>query len=361
MDVLSDVLRVVRLSGAVFFTAEFSSPWAVESPKPEVLASFVMPGAECVVLFHILIDGECVVECGALPAVSMETGDVIVFPHGDPHTMRSHDGATVTSIDSVFSPGSRDVLPLVSFGGGGTRSRFICGYLNCDQRFNPLVSALPAMLLVRSRNDYADIEAIDERGQHASPVPRGTGTWLGTTLKYTVNEAKSARPGNAAMLGRLTELMFVEVLREYMQRLPDEHGGWLAGLNDPQVGTALRLLHADPMRTWTVDELARETAMSRSALAERFADLVGETPMRYLANWRMQLATQMLRAGTHSIQEVATRVGYESEASFNRAFKRATGCPPAAWRKGANGGQTTSPAVRGKAARGRDLAAKAMV
>jgi hypothetical protein len=194
MDVLSDVLRVVRLSGAVFFTAEFSSPWAVESPKPEVLASFVMPGAECVVLFHILIDGECVVECGALPAVSMETGDVIVFPHGDTHTMRSHNGATVTSIDAVFSPGSRDVLPQVSFGGGGTRSRFICGYLNCDQRFNPLVSALPAMLLVRSRNDYAGIEAIDERGQHASPVPRGTGTWLGTALKYTVNEAKSARP-----------------------------------------------------------------------------------------------------------------------------------------------------------------------
>jgi AraC-like DNA-binding protein len=341
MDVLSDVLRVVRLTGAVFFTAEFSSPWALASPRPELLASIVLPGAECVVLFHILIEGDCVVECGQLPAVRMETGDVIIFPHGQPHTMRSHDHAKVTGIDSVLSKGRRDEFPQVSYGGGGSRSRFICGILNCDQRFNPLVGALPAMLLVRSRDDYAGIEAIDDRGQHPSPVPRGTGTWLGTTLKFTINEARAARPGNAAMLGRLTELMFVEVLREYMQQVPADHGGWLAGLNDPQVGKALRLLHANPLRNWTVEELAREAAISRSALAERFAHLVGEAPMRYLANWRMQLARQMLREGTHSVQEVALRVGYESEAAFNRAFKRATGSPPATWRKGAASACTT--------------------
>ena len=164
MDVLSDVLRVVRLSGAVFFTAEFSSPWALES-KPELLASIVKPEVECVVLFHILIEGECIVECGALPAVRMESGDVIVFPHGDPHTMRSHVGANATPIDSVLSQGSGDELPQVSFGGGGRASRFICGYLNCDQRFNPLVGALPTMLLVRSRDEYAGIEAIDDRGK----------------------------------------------------------------------------------------------------------------------------------------------------------------------------------------------------
>ena len=163
-------------------------------------------------------------------------------------------------------------------------------------------------------------------------MPRGTGTWLGTTIKFTINEARSSRPGNTALLGRLTELMFVEILREYMQQLPEDHGGWLAGLNDPHVGKALRLLHASPMRNWTVGELSREAAISRSALAERFTQLVGEAPMRYLANWRMQLAKQMLREGKHSIQEVATRVGYESEAAFNRAFKRATGSPPATWR-----------------------------
>ena len=161
------------------------------------------------------------------------------------------------------------------------------------------------------------------------PVPPGSGTWLGTTLKFTISEARVARPGNAAMLGRLTELMFVEIIREYMHRLPASQGGWLAGLNDDSVGKALRLLHTNPGREWTVDDLAREAAVSRSVLAQRFTELVGDTPMRYLANWRMQLAKQTMREGTRNIQEVATRVGYESEAAFNRAFKRATGSPPA--------------------------------
>ena len=255
IDVLSDVLRVVRLSGAVFFTADFSSPWAVESPPPAALASLVMPGAECVVLFHVLIDGECVVECQSHPAVKMEAGDVIVFPHGHQHTMGSRDAAKPTPIGAVFAGGSRDELPQICFGGGGPESHLVCGYLNCDQRFSPLVGALPTMLLVRSRDDYAGIEAIDAEGRRPTAVPRGTGTWLGTTIKFTINEARSSRPGNTALLGRLTELMFVEILREYMQQLPEDHGGWLAGLNDPHVGKALRLLHASPMRNWTVEEL----------------------------------------------------------------------------------------------------------
>jgi AraC-like DNA-binding protein len=337
MDVLSDVLRVVRLSGAVFFTADFSSPWALESPIPRMLASAVMPEAECVVLFHILVDGECEVECQGRPVVTMEGGDVIVFPRGDQHTMRSHDASTPTPLTSIFSPGTHDEPPQLSFGGGGRTSRFVCGYLNCDQRFSPLVEGLPTMLLVRGRDDYSTIEAIDATGSRPTVVPQGSGTWLGTTLKFTINEARSARPGNAAMLGRLTELMFVEILREYMHRLPVDEGGWLAALNDAQVGRVLRLMHTNPVYDWTVDELAREVAVSRSVLAQRFTELVGETPMRYLANWRMQLAKQMMREGTHNIQEVATRVGYDSEAAFNRAFKRATGSPPATWRKSALG------------------------
>jgi AraC family transcriptional regulator, alkane utilization regulator len=332
MDVLSDVLRVVRLSGAVFFTADFSAPWALESPIPEMLASAVMPEAECVVLFHILVEGECEVVCQGHPVTTMETGDVIVFPRGDQHTMRSHGAATPTPLASIFSPGGYDEPPQLSYGGGGRTSRFVCGYLNCDQRFSPLVEALPTMLLVRSRDDYSAIDAVDASGSRPTVVPQGSGTWLGTTLKFTINEARAARPGNAAMLGRLTELMFVEILREYMHRLPANQGGWLAGLNDAHVGKALRLLHANPTRNWTVGELARESAISRSALAERFTELVGDPPIRYLANWRMQLAKQMLREGAH-VQEVATRVGYESEAAFNRAFKRATGSPPAAWRR----------------------------
>jgi AraC-like DNA-binding protein len=347
MDVLSDVLRVVRLSGAVFFSAEFTSPWAVESPDRQRLASMVMPGAECVVLFHILIDGACGVECLGQPATTMESGDVVVFPHSDRHTMRSAAAVEPTSITSLLSSSSTDGLPRFSFGGGGPVSRFLCGYLNCEQRFGPLVDALPAMLLVRGRDDYATIEAFDARGSHPAEVPHPRGTWLGTTLKFTVQEARTARPGNAAMLGRLTELMFVEIVREYMQRLPADHGGWLAGLNDDHVGKALRLLHAEPGRDWTVDELAREAAVSRSVLAQRFTELVGETPMRYLANWRMQLAKQLMRDGAGNIQQVAERVGYESEAAFNRAFKRVTGLPPATWRKGHGGsGMVAAPSPR---------------
>jgi AraC-like DNA-binding protein len=335
MDVLSDVLRVVRLSGAVFFTADFSSPWAIESPIPDMLPSAVMADAECVVLFHILVDGECEVECPGHPQTRMASGDVIVFPRGDQHTMRSHGAGQSTPLSSIFSPGEHDEPPQLSYGGGGRTSRFVCGYLNCDQRFGPLVSALPTMMVVRSRDDYSAIEAVDATGSRPTVVPEGSSNWLGTTLKFTVNEARAARPGNVAMLGRLTELMFVEILREYMQRLPTNQSGWFSAVNDAHVGKALRLLHANPVRDWTVDELAREVGLSRSALAQRFVELVGEAPMRYLANWRMQLAKQMMRDGGHNIQEVATRVGYDSEAAFNRAFKRATGSPPAAWRKGA--------------------------
>ncbi len=333
MDVLSDVLRVVRLSGAVFFTGEFSSPWSLESPDPAVLASIVIPDAECVALFHVLAEGECMVDCEGQPSLKMESGDVVVFPHGHQHIMRSRDHAPVTPLMSVV-PAMRDEgLPQLVLGGGGLASSFICGYLSSDQRFSRLVEALPTILLVRSRDDYSAIEAFDADGRRSTVVPQGSGTWLATTLKFTINEARVTRPGNAAMLGRLTELMFVEILREYMHRLPASHGGWLAALNDSSVGNALRLLHANPAREWTVDGLAREVAVSRSVLAQRFTEMVGETPMRYLANWRMQLAKQMMREGSRNIQEIATRVGYESEAAFNRAFKRATGSPPATWRK----------------------------
>jgi AraC-like DNA-binding protein len=337
MDVLSDVLRVVRMSGAVFFTAEFSSPWALESPNPDLLASVVIPKAECIVLFHILTSGECTVGCEGLPKVKMQAGDVIIFPHGDPHVMCSPNGAKPTPINSVFFPGSPDEIPKVSFGGGGEKSHFICGYLNCDQRFNLLIGALPTMLLVRSRDDYRAVEAVDHGGVRPARVPQSSSSWLSTTLKFTVNEAKTARPGNAAMLGRLAELMFVEILRQYMQQLPTGQGEWLAGLNDAHVGKALRLMHAHPEWNWTVSQLAHEAGVSRSALAERFAQLVGQSPMRYLVGWRIQLAKQMLRDASSSIAEVATQVGYDSDAAFNRAFKRLEGSPPAAWRKGAIG------------------------
>ncbi len=333
MDVLSDVLRSVRLCGSVFFTAEFSSPWALDSPNPELLATIVMPEADHVSLFHILMEGRCVVECDRYPRVAMESGDVVVFPHGHAHTMRSEDSAESTPLDHVLSRPSPDALPNVSLGGGGRSTRFICGYLNCNQRFAPLFEALPSMLIVRRRTEYGTVEAIDGTPRESTDVPQESSTWLATTLKFTVNEALAARPGNAAMLGRLTELMFVEITREYMQQLNPRERGWLAALKDPYVGKALRLLHESPMRPWTVDGLAHEVAISRSGLAQRFTRLLGESPMKYLSEWRIHLAKQMLRDREDNIQAIAERVGYESQPAFNRAFKKATGSPPAVWRK----------------------------
>ena len=198
--------------------------------------------------------------------------------------------------------------PQLSFGGGGHKSRFICGYLNCDQRFSPLVASLPTMLVVRSRDDYTAIEAVDRNGIRPTTVPQGSSTWLATTLKFTINEASAGRPGNAAMLGRLTELMFVEILRECMQRLPSDHGGWLSGLNDPYVGKALRLLHATPLGTGP-----STSSHTRWRLTVRAGTTVHrpgwEAPMRYLTNWRIQLAKQMLREGTHTFKKWRRALG----------------------------------------------------
>jgi AraC-like DNA-binding protein len=333
MDVLSDVLRTVRLCGAVFFTAKFTSPWALESPNPDLLAAIVMPEAEHVSLFHILTEGECLIECGRHARFAMAAGDVVVLPHGQSHTMRSDERAQTTRLDHVLSQRSPDGLPQVSLGGGGRATRLICGYLNCNQRFAPLFDALPEVLVVRRRSAYGFVETGSDA--RSSGLPSGTSRWLATSVAFTIDEAVAARPGNAAMLGRLTELMFVEIVREYMQQLGARERGWLAALRDPHVGHALRLLHQQPVRPWTVGLLAREVAMSRSALAQRFTILLGESPMRYLSGWRMHLAKQMLRDRSENIQSIAARIGYESEPAFNRAFKKATGCPPAAWRKAA--------------------------
>jgi len=263
----------------------------------------------------------------------MTSGDLIVFPHAHAHNMSSHRGADPTPIGMLISDATADDVARVSHGGGGQKSRFICGYLQCDQRFGPLIGALPTMMVLRSENRYTSVETISADRSGPSMVGEGTDGWLSTTLDYAIREATTEAPGNATMLERLTELIFVEILRQYMRLLPEGEAGWLAGLNDPYVGRALRLMHEEPARDWTVEALSRETAISRSALAQRFTDLIGESPMRYLASWRIELAKGMLREGHFGIPEIGERVGYESEAAFNRAFKRITGSPPATWRK----------------------------
>jgi AraC family transcriptional regulator, alkane utilization regulator len=229
---------------------------------------------------------------------------------------------------------ANDRILQLDYGGGGEATRFVCGFLHCDQRFNPLIGALPTMLCVCGRDSAGQGEPSEvETAKRPGVVLVDAGGWLASTLRHTIEEADGMYPGSSAMLARLTELLYVEVLRRYMQRLPSGHTSWLAGVKDPEVGRALRLLHARPERQWTVEDLAREVGASRSGLAQRFTELAGEAPMRYLTGWRIQLAKHLILQAGLPIAEVADRVGYESEAAFNRAFKRHVGEPPVAWRK----------------------------
>lgn len=331
MDVLSDVLRVVRLTSAVFFTARFSSPWSIASPPSDQLARSLRLRAESIALFHVLVEGECWVSMDGHEPVFLEAGDVIIFPHGDAHVMASHVGARPLPIGTLLPSRASEEIPQLDHGGGGAASRFVCGYLHCDQRFNPLIGALPALLCVHGETGTGPCRG--ETSECSGAVVIAADGWLASTLRHTVEEADGMNPGSSAMLVRLTELLYVEVLRRYMQRLPAGQTGWLAGVKDPEVGRALRLLHARPERQWTVEDLAREVGVSRSGLAQRFTELSGEAPMRYLTGWRIQLAKHLMLQAGLPISEVAGRVGYESEAAFNRAFKRHVGEPPAAWRK----------------------------
>jgi len=334
MDVLSDVLRVVRLTSAVFFTARFSSPWSVESPPPDQLARSVKLRAESISLFHVLVEGQCWISMEGHASLRMEAHDVIIFPHGDPHVMSSHVGARPRPLSALLPSQPSEEIPQLDFGGGGEATRFVCGYLHCDQRFNPLIGALPTMLIVCGRDSAGHGEPSEgERARRPGVVLVDADGWLASTLLHTIEEADGTYPGSSAMLARLTELLYVEVLRRYMRQLPSGHTGWLAGVKDPEVGRALRLLHARPERQWTVEDLAREVGVSRSGLAQRFTEIIGEAPMRYLTGWRIQLAKHLIVQADLSIAEVADRVGYESEAAFNRAFKRHVGVPPVAWRK----------------------------
>ena len=317
MDALSEVLRVVRLNSAVFFNARFSAPWCFASPDATSVMQTLHPGAERLVIFHLLTEGECRVEVEGAPPGVLRAGEIIVFPHGDAHLMASAPDvlpAPPADLPSLLRRGPRELR----FGGGGAATRFICGYLSCDPRLcRPILNALPRVLTVSLRGQ-------DEPG------------WLESSIRYAVGEAAASRPGGAGVLAKLSEVLFIETLRLYVEQLPPEHTGWLAGVRDRVVGKALAAMHARPAHSWTVETLAGECNISRSVLAERFTHFVGQSPMHYLTRWRMALAAGMLRTSSLSITHVAQDVGYETDPAFSRAFRREFGVPPAAWR-GAQG------------------------
>jgi AraC-like DNA-binding protein len=316
-DALSDVLRTVRLTGAIYFNFDLASPWAAEAPAGRLVAPLVMPEAEHVIEFHVIGKGAC---WGGLVGEAprrLEAGDVLVFPQGDPHVLSSAPGMRAELDWSLYrrAEGAQRLFVQEADGSGKDRVQLICGFLGCDLRpFNPLFAGLPRVIHLSSR-----------KGQDAG--------WLDHFIAAVVAESASKRAGGENVLARLAELMFVEVVRRYLDTMPADQQGWLAALRDRAIGRALALMHARPAHPWTLDELAKEAALSRSALAERFTLLVGVPPMQYLAQWRIQLAASLIAGGTMSINMIAARVGYESEAAFNRAFKRLVGLAPGAWRR----------------------------
>jgi len=334
MDVLSEVLRVIRVSGAVHFNAEFTRPWSVVTTPPDLLASRLMPGAEAITLFHLATDAGCWITWGNLEPIRIEAGDVLVFPRGDQHVMTSDPGMPPVPIASIFPKVRAEQITWLKHGGGAEGTRFVCGFLHSDQRFGPLLDAMPAFICVRVRDGRVVLDAFSETARYAEPVTLGQeAPWWQAATAQLIAEAMRPGPGNRAMLARLSELLFMEVVRWQLTHVAEGRRGWLAGLKDPHVGRALTLLHAEPARPWTVEELADQAGISRAALGKRFADLVGEAPMQYLAGWRMHLARRLLRDSRLGLAEIASRVGYESEASFNRAFSRLVGAPPGAWRQ----------------------------
>jgi AraC-like DNA-binding protein len=311
---------MVKLTGALFFLVDASSPWGIEVPQADAFAAIILPRAQHVVSYHIVLNGSGWIRVADVAFTRFEAGDVLVLAHGDAYSMLSVRGQTPEFDTGATLQFFRDMaagrLPFViEEGGGGTeRAQFVCGYLGCDIRpFNPLLSTLPRLLQVKA----------------ARARPDGL---LDRLIELTLAEARTHRAGGDCIRLRLSELMFVEVLRRHLEMLPGGQTGWLAGLRDPAVSRVLSMLHERPARSWTLRELAEGAGVSRAVLAGRFAQLVGCPPMHYLMLWRMQIAARLLADGATKVATVAHEVGYESEAAFSRGFKKVTGLPPASWR-----------------------------
>jgi AraC-like DNA-binding protein len=319
-DPLSDVLRTVRLTGAVFFRVDASSPWVIEVPDGATLASATLPRAQHMISYHVVTRGSCSGALAEGTPVRVQEGDILVFPQGDPYVMSIAKGMRGGPDRAAVLAFMRDMaagrLPFtVTEGGGGPEQLgLLCGFLGCDAYpFNPLVAALPRLLHV--------------------PQAVTAGDPLGRLVDFTIEESQDKRAGGECVRLRLSELMFVEVVRRCLTTLPAAQRGWLAGLRDRTVGRALALLHERPGDAWTLEGLARAVGLSRSALAERFTHFMGEPPGHYLTRWRMQVAARLLADGQAKVSAVGAQVGYDSEAAFSRAFKKAAGVPPAAWRR----------------------------
>jgi AraC-like DNA-binding protein len=330
MDVLSEVLSAVRLEGALFFNAEFSAPWCMSSSGADGIAPYLPAKGAHLIMFHFLTEGRAYAALPEGERVQLEAGDIVILPHGDRHLLGN--GSPRKTVDSfqTFAKHLAQGLKLVRFGEGGEITRFVCGYMACDPRLcEVLLAGLPRIVKV--------------------PVAAGpSGQWIENSIRFSVGESNGMNAGSSLVVGKLSEVLFVETLRQYIATLPADHTGWLAGLRDPLLAKTLALMHRDPARAWTVENLAKEAGLSRTRLAERFRHFLGMSPIAYLTEWRMKLGAEALQRGEKSVAEVALDVGYNSEAAFNRAFKRIYNSPPAQFRQSRKTVQPLSNGARGK-------------
>ena len=315
MDVLSEVLKIVRLEGALFFNGEFSAPWCLSEPHSTAIVPYLSPEAGHLILYHFLTEGRAYAVLPGGRREELTAGDIVIFPHGDAHLLGN--GSIERPVDAVqmFAKNLTQGLKLAQFGGGGEITRFVCGFMACEPRLSEVfLAGLPKMLKVHVANEPS-------------------GQWLENSIRFSVGEVNGSNAGSGLVLAKLSELLFVETLRRYISALPPGEIGWLAGARDPIIGQALALLHKEPAHPWTIANLARRIGLSRTRLAERFRDFLGESPMAYLAQWRLKLGAEILQSTEDSVTQVAAAVGYGSEAAFNRAFKREFDCPPAQFRR----------------------------
>jgi len=326
-DVVPQVLDLVRLTGAIFFRSDFRAPWAYTSPPTLELAGALPSGSGSLVMFHIVAEGSCWVALDDGVRRDLSRGDIVVMPYGDAHSFGSRDHAEPVSITTLLPPRPWAEFPHIEYGGSGENTLMVCGYLRGDAvLFDPVLRALPTLFVVR-------------------PPPGPAAAWVTASVEFALMASQTPVYDASGTHQRLPELLFTEVLRLYLHESGDaELTGWLAALRDPVVGQALSLLHADPAHDWTVAELAVAVAASKTVLVDRFRLLLGRPPIRYLTEWRLNLASGLLRTSGLGVGEIGAKVGYNSEEAFSRAFKRAFGKAPAHWRTNGEGNDADVPA-----------------
>ena len=314
MDALSDMLRVVGLTGGIFLDAKFTAPWCIAGQvSPDMCAPFMAPPSH-LVCFHFLVEGRCAIEVDGVEPVKLGEGEVVLLARNELHRIGSDLRLNAVPAGEIILAPEGAGVPRIVHGGGGDRCTMVCGFLGGDTQLQPLLATLPSLLKLTVR---------DTPG----------GEWIAQSFRYGAQQLANGDPGAATIMSKMSELLFVEAVRRYLTTMPETYTGFLAGLRDPAVGKALALMHSKVAHDWTAEDLADAVHLSRSAFADRFTTLIGQPPMRYLTGWRMQVAGHKLREGRQTIAQIAFDIGYESEAAFTRAFKRERGVPPATWRK----------------------------